>query len=144
MLVAPRREIGGMLMGEEVSKQCFRIVEFSVDTQSGTSSMFVRDARQHDQALAAFFERTGADYQRFNYLGEWHSHPNFDVSPSLQDIHAMRDLVDGSGGVDFAVLLIVRLRWMIKFECSAHLFVCNHSPRRVEIAFERSGCRTLW
>lgn len=133
LLRAGRREIGGMMMGEEVGDQVFQVVDFSVDATSGTNTNFVRDADHHDQVLSAFFKKTGADYRRFNYLGEWHSHPSFSVHPSLQDVHAMQDLVDGSGGVDFAALLIVRLRWYWRFECSAHLFVCDHLPTTVDV-----------
>lgn len=126
-------EIGGILMGEEIGDQMFKIVDFSVDTSRGTRAQFVRDADHHDQALSTFFERTGDEYSRFNYLGEWHSHPSFSVNPSLQDVHAMQDLVDGSGGVDFAVLFISRLRWCWRFECSAHLFVRGHPPSMVNV-----------
>jgi len=136
MYRAGRREIGGMIMGEDVGNQTFRVVDFSIDTVSGTRSNFVRDADLHDQALAEFFERTGADYRRFNYLGEWHTHPSFDVLPSLQDLHAMQDLVDGSGKVSFAVLLIARLKWYWRFDGSAHLFVKGHVPSRVELVQE--------
>jgi len=132
------REIGGILMGEEIADQLFRIVDFSVDTSGGTRAQFLRDADHHDEALSAFFERTGAKYARFNYLGEWHSHPSFSVHPSLQDMHAMQDLVDGSGGVDFAVLFISRLRWYWRFECSAHLFVRDHPPSVVSVTHVKS------
>lgn len=130
---AGRREIGGMIMGEEVDDRTFKIVDFSVDATSGTNSNFVRDANQHDEALDAFFKKTGADYCRFNYLGEWHSHPSFSVHPSLQDVHAMQDLVDGSGGVNFAALFIARLKWYCRFDCSAHLFVSDHVPTRIDV-----------
>lgn len=132
------REIGGILMGEEIADQLFRIVDFSVDTSGGTRAQFLRDSDHHDEALSAFFERTGANYARFNYLGEWHSHPSFSVHPSLQDMHAMQDLVDGSGGVDFAVLFISRLRWYWHFECSAHLFVRGHPPSMVSVTHVKS------
>lgn len=132
---AKRREIGGMIMGEEVGDQQFRVVDFSVDAESGTVGNFIRDADQHDQALSDFFEKTGSDYQRFNYLGEWHSHPSFSVQPSLQDVRAMQDLVDGSGGVDFAVLLIARLNWYWRFECSAHLFVRHYVPTKADVIY---------
>jgi len=44
MVRAARREIGGMIMGEEIGDQQFRIVDFSVDARSGTSAQFLRDA----------------------------------------------------------------------------------------------------
>lgn len=132
---AKRREIGGMIMGEEVGDQQFRVVDFSVDAESGTAGNFMRDADQHDQALDDFFKKTGSDYRRFNYLGEWHSHPSFSVHPSLQDVHAMQGLVDGSGGVDFAVLMIARLNWYWRFECSAHLFVRDYIPSKADVVY---------
>ncbi len=136
MILAGSREIGGMIMGEEVADQTFRVVDFSVDTKSGTRSSFVRDSDQHEEALKKFFEKSGADYRRFNYLGEWHTHPCFSVNPSLQDIYAMQELVDGSGGVSFAVLLIARLRWYWRFDCSTHLFVRDHEPTPIDLVHD--------
>lgn len=78
---AGRREIGGMLMAEQLSPDHFRIVDFSVDSFSGSHTHFRRDPRVHRATLDKFFERTGRDYARFNYLGEWHSHPSFSVRP---------------------------------------------------------------
>lgn len=136
MVRARKREIGGMLMGEEIGDQCFRIIDFSVDDVSGTNAHFVRDADHHDRELLAFFQKTGADYGRYNYLGEWHTHPSFDVHPSSQDIYAMQDLVDGSRGVDFAVLLIARISWLWRFQSSAILFVQHGLPTEIEILHE--------
>lgn len=143
MMLAGRREIGGMIMGEEIRDQTFRIVDFSVDTKRGTRSYFVRDAEKHEQVLAEFFARTGGDYRRFNYLGEWHTHPSFSVQPSLQDIGSMQDLVRGSEGVLFAVLLITRLKWFWRLECSAHLFVRDHLPSRINLVHELTSEKTL-
>ena len=136
MVWARRREIGGILMGEEIGARRFRIVDFSVDAVTGTSAHFVRDADHHERELRAFFQKTGADYSRYNYLGEWHTHPSFDVRPSLQDLHSMQDLVEGSRGVDFAVLFIARVRWMWRFQCSAFLFVQQHAPTEIEVLHE--------
>lgn len=53
----------------------------------------------------------------------------------------MQDLVDGTGGVDFAVLLISRLRWLWRYDCSASLFLRDHQPVRVDIKCDNSGAR---
>lgn len=103
------REIGGLLFAEHLGGDIFRLVEVSVQKKGGTAGRFVRDPREHQEQLNKFFERTGDDHTRFNYLGEWHSHPSFCAVPSSEDIETMNSLVsDPSVGVNFAVLLIVR------------------------------------
>lgn len=131
------REIGGVLMGEQICPGEFRIVDFSVDDQSGSRAHFVRDPSRHSSALDDFFERTGADYARFNYLGEWHSHPNFSVRPSPADALSMQSLVDGERGIDFSVLLIVRLRWLLRVEATASVFLKGREPYQANIAREQ-------
>src|SRR4051812_26580608 len=79
------REIGGVLMAEQVEPGHFKIVDFSVDEQTGSVAHFVRSPEHHGKALGEFFERTNSNYERYNYLGEWHSHPNFSVQPSTAD-----------------------------------------------------------
>ena len=60
--------------------------------------------------LRAIFQQTGHDYTRFNYLGEWHSHPSFAPYPSRTDDLSMLQIVqDVEVGANFAVLLIAKL-----------------------------------
>lgn len=130
---AGRREIGGVLMAEQLSTGHFRIVDFSADDQTGGTAHFVRSPEQHRSALDEFFAQTGTDYRRFNYLGEWHSHPSFPVLPSVDDCASMTSLVEGERDIHFAVLLIVRLRLWIILECGACLFMRNGSPMPVDL-----------
>lgn len=130
---AGQREIGGILMGEQLAPDHFRVVEFSVDETSGTAAHFIRSPEHHATALGDFFRKTGADYRRFNYLGEWHSHPSFPVRPSAEDLASMQGLVDGERNIDFSALLIVRLRYYILFEAAAYMFVRRASPRSVSL-----------
>ncbi len=130
---AGSREIGGVVMGEQITPGHFRIVELSIDDQTGGNAHFVRDPEVHREALEAFFLRTGYQYERFNYLGEWHSHPHFSITPSSQDVSSMTDLVEGERGIEFAVLLIARLRWWRRLALSCTLFCRNTNPLAVEI-----------
>jgi integrative and conjugative element protein (TIGR02256 family) len=130
---AGRREIGGVLMGEQIEPGHFRIVDLSIDKETGGRAHFVRSLEAHAAALDAFFERTGNEYDRFNYLGEWHSHPRFAVSPSTQDAASMIELVHSERGIDFAILLIVRLQWWRSMSCSCTLFRRGLNPSPVEI-----------
>jgi proteasome lid subunit RPN8/RPN11 len=110
-------------MGEHLGDEVFRIAEISVQHSGGTSACFVRHPKEHAAYLKEFFERTGHDYTRFNYLGEWHSHPSFEALPSRVDAHTMQSLVcDRTVGVNFLVLLIVRLAQRRKIEVTATAF----------------------
>jgi [CysO sulfur-carrier protein]-S-L-cysteine hydrolase len=130
---AGRREIGGTLMGEQVAPDHFRIVDFSVDATSGTAAHFVRSPAHHAKALETFFLKTGSDFRRFNYLGEWHSHPSFPVRPSQEDMISMQSLVDGERGIEFSALIIVRLRCLIRLEAAAYMFIRHRVPGHVAL-----------
>lgn len=130
---AGRREIGGILMGEQVAPDHFRIVDFSVDDKTGTAAHFVRSPEHHSEALEGFFRRTGSDFKRFNYLGEWHSHPSFPVRPSQEDITSMQSLVNGERDIDFSALMIVRLRCFFLVEAAAYMFVRRAAPDQVAL-----------
>jgi proteasome lid subunit RPN8/RPN11 len=81
---AGKQEIGGLLMGEHVRDEIFRVVDISVQRAGGSEAYFIRDPASHKTQLEKFFADTGADYSRFNYLGEWHSHPTFEAVPSYR------------------------------------------------------------
>lgn len=120
-------------MGEQLGPGEFRIVDFSVDSVTGSSAHFVRSPEHHVAALTEFFKRTGGDYARFNYLGEWHSHPNHLPLPSQQDAMAMNDLIYSERNIPFAMLLIVKAVWWRGLACSATLFQEHRSPEPIEI-----------
>ncbi|MBA4496305.1 Mov34/MPN/PAD-1 family protein [Paenactinomyces guangxiensis] len=135
--LAGRREIGGILMGEHVSEGVFRICELTVQRNGGTWTSFTRTV--HDSLrkyLTTFFYRHNHHYTRFNYLGEWHSHPSFSLSPSTCDQQSMLDIVnDPDVGANFAVLLIVKLG-QEELQARAYLFVPNFDMQNGELIFE--------
>jgi integrative and conjugative element protein (TIGR02256 family) len=131
------REIGGVLVGEHVENETFRIVDISVQLSGGTAAHFVRDPVLHKAFLDDFFRRTGQDYQRFNYIGEWHSHPMFTPLPSGEDFTTMLELIrDPAVGVNFAVLIIARLGLWSGMQLSATIFRNGYAPEPAEVAIE--------
>jgi len=130
------REIGGILMGEELCPGEFRVVDFSLDELSGARAHFVRDAEHHREALEQFFNHTGHNYQRFNYLGEWHSHPGFPAAPSETDLRSMQELVEGERGIDFSILLIVKLTLFAFMTASMSLHRRGLGPEVVKLTAE--------
>ena len=137
---AGKREIGGMLFAEQLAPDRFLIVDFSLDADSGTQSCFRRDPQLHQKTLNDFFQRTGHNFQRFNYLGEWHSHPSFSVRPSLLDVGTMTDMVETKdSSITFAIMLIVRIRYRFWLDHSLTLFV-----RRCAPILTRVSRRIVW
>lgn len=136
---AGRREIGGILMGEHVGKNLFRIVECTVQDQGGTDSHFVRQAEAAAAALEQFARHHSDALDRFNYLGEWHSHPCHPLLPSLTDIRTMAGIVeDPETGANFAVLMLVRLGRTGVLEASARVYVPGTSSQRASLVLEQS------
>jgi [CysO sulfur-carrier protein]-S-L-cysteine hydrolase len=103
-------ETGGQLYGEQLSPSHFRVTAITVQRRMGTVAQFVVDMVQAAKDALRFFDRTNHKYDRFNYIGEWHSHPMFAIRPSSTDVDAMRSIVeDRAFKGNFAVLMIVRL-----------------------------------
>jgi [CysO sulfur-carrier protein]-S-L-cysteine hydrolase len=126
---AKDREIGGVLMGEHIVDDVFRLVEISVQRTFGSAASFTRNPNEHQPELAAFFARTGEDFTRFNYLGEWHSHPGFDPIPSSTDIRSMQSIAeDPAVGANFVVLLIISLAGTDTMTATAHAFRPGTEP----------------
>jgi [CysO sulfur-carrier protein]-S-L-cysteine hydrolase len=119
------------------------VVDFSLDPLSGSDTAFRRDPQTHRQTLDEFLQRTGRDFERFNYLGEWHSHPFFSVHPSNDDIRTMTEMVeDQSSTITFAVLLIVRLRWRLCFDYSLTVFARGQALQPRQISGSNDSMKT--
>lgn len=102
-------EIGGILMGEHVGENEFRLKEITIQRRGGSFSRFRRLVPDFINLLRQFFASTNKAYTRFNYLGEWHSHPSFAPVPSTQDSRSMQEIAEDDNAGYFAVLLIVKL-----------------------------------
>ena len=81
-------------MGEQLAPGDFRLLDVTVAKRTGGPAHFERSAQEHGKELEGFFGDTGRDFGRFNYLGEWHSHPSDLPLPSGKDILSMRELLD--------------------------------------------------
>jgi len=137
---AGKQEIGGLLMGEHVSDEVFRVTDISVQRSGGTHACFVRDHKDHQAQLQDFFKRNGENYGRFNYLGEWHSHPSFDALPSSTDIETMQSILsDPAVGANFLILLITKLSRIKGIEATAVLFRHGASPTEAPVLREQKG-----
>lgn len=129
-------EIGGQLFGEQLAPSRFRVTELTIQRRGGSFARFVVDLVQAARDAFNFFQRTERAYVRFNYVGEWHSHPSFEVKPSGTDADAMRGLVrDPAFKGTFAVLMIVRCD-SGTLTCGAWVFDPQGRESEVELEVE--------
>lgn len=136
---AGAREIGGILMGEQIKPGSFRITDLTIQRRGGTIATFVRRIGDALHALSRFFDRTEHVYTRFNYLGEWHSHPSFASVPSPRDTAAMRRLVgDPAVGATFAILLIVKREVDGTLDATVNIFLPDGTEEEANLIFEAS------
>jgi hypothetical protein len=131
---AGRHEIGGVLMAEHVAVNEFTVTELTVHKR-GAFASFVRRIEDALTSLTTFFVRTNHDYRRFNYIGEWHSHPSFELEPSPKDDAAMMEIVlDPKVGAEFAVLLLVKLDVERRLLANALVYLPDSTRHRCNLA----------
>jgi integrative and conjugative element protein (TIGR02256 family) len=136
---AGRQEIGGLLMGEHVRDELFRVLDISVQRFGGNEACFIRNPSDHHAQLQKFFSETGGDYTHFNYLGEWHSHPSFAAIPSVTDVQTMQSIIDDPAvGANFLVLLVVKLSGK-QTEATALAFRASTQPVSVLIVAKQDS-----
>jgi hypothetical protein len=127
---AGKREVGGILMGEHIGPDTFRVKELTIQRKYGTFASFIRLVDEIIAPLKKFFDSTKHDYTRFNYLGEWHSHHSFSLSPSDEDHDSMRKIAtDSQLGARFVVLLLVKLNEGGCLESSITVYQPDIAPR---------------
>jgi integrative and conjugative element protein (TIGR02256 family) len=130
------REVGGVMMAEHTGHNHFTVLEITVQRR-GTFASFVRNITGALSSIRQFFSRTGHDYTRFNYLGEWHSHPSFAPIPSAKDDSSMRQIVeDARVGANFAVLLIVKRDENDALVGTVHLYLPSGEKIACNLLFE--------
>ncbi len=132
-------EIGGVLAAEQVGDGGFLVVDLSVQ-RNGTESHFERDPVQHREFIQRFHERMGHKPERFNYLGEWHSHPAYPATPSEVDFHQMQCLVeDPEQKSTFLILMIIKLGLHGELRGSAYGFRPGFAPLRGRLRSVEEG-----
>lgn len=132
------KEIGGILMGEHVLNGVYRVKDLTIQLYGGTVISFMRLPMAVLYPLQNFFRKTEYDFTRFNYLGEWHSHPSFTLQPSSTDCKTMREIVeDLSVGANFAVLMVVRLNRLQQIEGTVTVFIPGNKTLKGTLSQEK-------
>lgn len=135
---AGTRECGGILLGEHVGTNHFAVRGLTTQ-KPGAIASFVRSMKNVVTTIKTYCGARGNNFARFNYLGEWHSHPLFSVQPSPQDHATMRALaMDRKVGANFVVLLVFRLSGA-RLEGSAHTYLPDGTVHPSQLELEGSA-----
>lgn len=130
---AKSNEIGGVLAAEQVADGHFVVRDLSIQRE-GSPTRFVRDPMKARAFMRRFHLRMANQPERFNYLGEWHSHPSFLALPSVPDLVQMQELIEErEQASSFLVLVIVKLGRDGRLLGSSHAFRRRMSPVRVRL-----------
>lgn len=98
-------EVGGLLMGEDVGENTFRVTEVSLTI--GEPYRYYLDPAEHYACLKTF-KTQFPDNSRFGLIGSWHSHPSGKPEPSVADLQTLKDMMEHpSTDLAFKVLIIV-------------------------------------
>lgn len=134
---AGRNEIGGVLFGEQLAEGDFRIIEATRQRFGGNAVTFNRQGGKARSDIRAFHRSFGGDGARFNYLGEWHSHPSAPAHPSPQDEITMYQLLaEQQNAVNFLVLAIIRLASEERLELGAMTYLASGHKLRCDVMIE--------
>lgn len=128
-------EVGGILMGEYQSDDEYHIVDCTFQKAKGTVFSFIRLVTEIVNPLKKFFKNTNHNYKKYNYLGEWHSHPSFSLQPSNTDMESMWEIVnDPTTNANFAVLIIFQINHENKnLNGNAMVFLPEHKMIQAEL-----------
>lgn len=97
-----------MLFAEHTVDEEFRVFEVTATAPAGRFASFVRAISEGMARVEDFFRRKKRAYTRFNYLGDWHSHPAFALRPSGTDDETMPNRVNDAGAGALFVVLVFR------------------------------------
>lgn len=126
LIEAKQNEVGGILFGEHVGNEKFRLIEYTLQKKQGKKASFQRNASDARKSLKQLNKAYGNKHTQFNYLGEWHSHPNSLAIPSEKDVETIRSILkDKSTIANFLVLMILKVNHESFIEMSAITFLAS-------------------
>ena len=141
LIRAGKKEIGGILFAEQLSVGEFRIIEATCQNSRflGSNTTFMRKGKIARKQVKVLHNKYGGDPKKFNYFGEWHSHPSFPPIPSERDRATMCELIEEQdGAANFLVLLIIKYK-SSELQLFAEAYLASGQILECEIHVENSG-----
>lgn len=109
VIKAGKNEIKGACYAAQKECNVFEIEDVYISPKIGTfsfSNLVV--SFKYKKFEKQYFKKHNYEYEKHNYIGDWHSHPSFELIPSLYDKKEAIDELKKSNAY-FLVQLIVKV-----------------------------------
>lgn len=129
------REIKGALYARFVQTDCYEIEDVYISRSGGTnvfSNLVVNFSYKRFERR--YFKRHNFDYENHNYIGDWHSHPLFECSPSNYDSEEVYSELANSNA-NFLIQLIVKTSGQ-RLRGNCYLYKRGMPPEKCELIIE--------
>ena len=99
------KEAGGILIGR-IKENCIYIDDLTepYPDDKQTKYAFKRSSRGHQEYMDKLWMDSN---QEITYIGEWHTHDQFDIKPSSVDISNWKKIMSRANNVDTLVFFIL-------------------------------------
>ena len=102
-------ETKGALFAEDLGNDTFRIDEVYLEPKPGTTTFVKLFINQEYVSFQKNYHKLRKNnFSKFNFIGDWHSHPLFECFPSSYDIREVEEDIKKSNAI-FLVQLILKV-----------------------------------
>ncbi len=129
-------ETKGALFARKISDDIFEVDDVYIESKVG-SFAFVElvNNKKYQVYQKSYHKKNGYDYVNHNYIGDWHSHPSFELYPSSYDMAEVKSDLKKSNA-KFLVQVIVKIVNK-KLTGNAFYYDRKNSAKQIELLIEQ-------
>lgn len=105
---AGKNEIKGACFAAKIDDNVFEIEDVYISKIGSFSFSNLVISFKYRMFENKYFKKHNYDYERHNYIGDWHSHPSFELVPSSYDKEEVIDELSKSNA-HFLIQIIVKV-----------------------------------
>ncbi len=128
-------ETKGALFAEDLGNDTFKIDEVYLEPKPGTTT-FVKLYINHEYVTFQknYHKLRNNNFSKYNYIGDWHSHPLFECYPSSYDVSEVEKDMKQSNAI-FLVQLILKV-FNGKLVGNAFYYSHEKSAKRIKLTIQ--------
>ncbi len=128
-------ETKGALFARRINDELFEIDAVYLEKKIGSFAFVVLENNSKYKEFQKKYNKTHHfDFKNHNYIGDWHSHPSFELIPSGYDIKEVQNDLEKSNA-NFLIQIIVKVS-NDRLIGNAFLYDNNKSAEKIELIIE--------